>query len=216
MTSNKHTSGYLIGNRERYQPTPGRIARRRLLINLTKYILPVVALILLGLIALWPDIRTAATKAQMSIANVSGEVEGGKLVDARYNGIDQNGRPYTVTAATAWQVTADRVDMTLPKGDIALENGNWLMLTSKNGTFIQRTNQLDMVHDVTLYRDDGTVMHTEGAIIDMKAGAVAGTQPVHVEGPFGTLDAQGFTVLDKGTSIDFQGPAHVLLNGGTH
>jgi len=30
------------------------------------------------------------------------------------------------------------------------------------------------------------------------------------------LDAQGFTVLDKGSAIDFTGPAHVVLNGTEH
>jgi lipopolysaccharide export system protein LptC len=39
---------------------------------------------------------------------------------------------------------------------------------------------------------------------------------VHVEGPFGVLDAQGFAVMDKGNAIDFSGPAHVILNGVSH
>ena len=36
----------------------------------------------------------------------------------------------------------------------------------------------------------------------------------HAEGPFGTLDAQGFVLVDKGAVIQFQGPAHMVLNGG--
>ena len=39
---------------------------------------------------------------------------------------------------------------------------------------------------------------------------------VHAEGPFGVLDAQGFTVMDKGAAIDFPGPAHLVLNGTDH
>jgi lipopolysaccharide export system protein LptC len=90
------------------------------------------------------------------------------------------------------------------------------MLTSKEGTFMQHLNQLDLVKDVTLYRDDGTTMHTQSASIDVKAGAAAGSEPTHVEGPFGVLDAQGFTVMDKGTAMDFPGPAHLVLNGAGH
>ena len=67
--------------------------------------------------------------------HIAGEVEGGRLIDARYNGVDEKGRPYTVTAATAWQIDPERVGLTMPKGDITLENGTWLMLTSKTGTF---------------------------------------------------------------------------------
>ena len=171
---------------------------------------------LLALIALWPEIDAATTKARLTIGHASGEVEGGKLVDARYNGVDEKGRPYTITAATAWQIDPERVGLTLPKGDITLENGTWLMLTSKEGTFMQHLNQLDLVNNVTLYRDDGTTMHTNSASVDLKAGAAAGSEPVHVEGPFGVLDAVGFTVMDKGTAIDFPGPAHVVLNGTEH
>jgi lipopolysaccharide export system protein LptC len=213
------TGGYLMGaasTRDRRPPTPGRIARRRFLITLTKWVLPLAAMGLLSMIALWPEIDAATTKARLAMNHVSGEVEGGKLIDARYNGIDERGRPYTVTAATAWQIDAQKVGLTLPKGDITLENGTWLMLTSKQGTFVQGTNQLDLVKDVTLYRDDGMTMHTESASIDTKAGAAAGSQPVHVEGPFGVLDAQGFAVMDKGNAIDFSGPAHVIMNGAGH
>jgi lipopolysaccharide export system protein LptC len=213
------TGAYLLGGasiRDRVLPTPGRIARRRFVINLTKWVLPVAALALLSLIALWPEIDAATIKARLALAHVSGEVEGGKLIDARYKGVDEKGRPYTVTAATAWQIDPQKVGLTLPKGDITLENGTWLMLTAKQGTFVQQLNQLDLVKDVTLYRDDGTTMHTESASIDVKAGAAAGSEPVHVEGPFGVLDATGFTVMDKGNAIDFAGPAHVILNGAGH
>jgi lipopolysaccharide export system protein LptC len=213
------TGGYLLGGastRDRVLPTPGRIARRRFVINLTKWVLPLAAMGLLALIALWPEINAAATKARLAMAHVSGEVSGGKVIDARYNGVDEKGRPYTLTAATAWQINAQQVGLTLPKGDITLKNGTWLMLNSKEGTFIRGLNQLDLVKEVTLYRDDGTTMHTESASIDMKAGAAAGSDPVHVEGPFGVLDARGFTVMDNGNAIDFPGPAHVVLNGAGH
>jgi lipopolysaccharide export system protein LptC len=215
----RHTGGYLLGAsgpRDRVPPAPGRMARRRFLITLTKFVLPMAAMALLASIALWPEIEEATLKARLSMNHITGELDGGKLLDARYNGVDEKGRPYTVTAATAWQINPERVGLTMPKGDITLENGTWLMLTSKEGTFVQHLNQLDLVKDVTLYRDDGTTMHTESASIDVKAGAAAGSEPVHAEGPFGVLDAQGFTVMDKGTAIDFPGPAHLVLNGAGH
>jgi lipopolysaccharide export system protein LptC len=89
------------------------------------------------------------------------------------------------------------------------------MLQAKQGVFMQHSNQLDLSHDVVLYRDDGTTMTTSSAAIDLKNGAAAGGEPVHVEGPFGILDAQGFTLLDKGSTIQFPGPAHLVLNGAS-
>lgn len=219
MSSTPHRTGdYLLNPpaRERRPPTPGGIARRRFMITVTKWLLPAVALVLLASIALWPEIEAATSGARLAMKNISGRVEGGSLIDARYNGIDQKGRPYTLTAATARQVGPVRYALTLPKGDITLENGTWLMLSSLNGTYFQDANQLDLVNNVTLYRDDGTVMHTASATLDLKQGAAMGSQPTHAEGPFGVLDSRGFTVMDKGTSIDFTGPAHVVLNGAGH
>jgi lipopolysaccharide export system protein LptC len=215
----RRTGGYLTPSgtgRSRSLPKPRRIARRRFLITVTKWVLPLAAVTLLGLIAMWPQLDRATSRARVTLGHLSGEVEGGRLIDARYNGVDDKGRPYTMTAATARQIDAERVGLTMPKGDITLENGTWMMLTSKEGTFLQHLSQLDLVKDVTLYRDDGTTMHTSSASIDLKAGAAAGSEPVHVEGPFGVIDAQGFTVLDKGTAIDFTGPAHVVLSGTDH
>jgi lipopolysaccharide export system protein LptC len=215
----RHTGGYLLGAsgpRDRMPPAPRRIARRRFVINLTKWVLPVAATALLASIALWPEIQVSATRTRLAMNHVAGEVDGGKVIDARYNGVDEKGRPYTLTAATAWQIDPERVGLTSPKGDITLVNGTWLMLTAKQGTFMQHLNQLDLVTDVTLYRDDGTTMHTQSASVDLKAGAAAGSDPTHVEGPFGVLDAQGFTVMDKGSAIDFPGPAHIVMNGAEH
>ncbi len=203
------TGAYLraaAGLRYRVPPPPNRIARRRFTIALAKWILPLIAVVLLASVALWPEVQRMTSASRLAMSHISGEVEGGKLIDARYNGVDEKGRPYTLTAATAWQIDPERVGLTMPKGDITLENGTWLMLTSKTGTYMQHLNQLDLVEDVTLYRDDGTTMHTHSCV-DRPEGRRRGglAMPMHVEGPFGVLDAKGFTVMDKGNVDRFPG-----------
>jgi lipopolysaccharide export system protein LptC len=202
-------------NRIRRLPTTRHLARRHILITLTKLLLPALALALLASIAVWPEFDRAKEQALLALRHVSGEIEGGQLIDARYHGIDEKGRPFTLTAATAQQAGPERINLTMPKGDITLQDGTWLMLQAKQGVFIQHANQLDLSHDVTLYRDDGTTLVTASASIDMKNGVAAGSEPVHAEGPFGILDAQGFTLLDKGSNIQFAGPAHLVLNGAS-
>jgi len=196
--------------------TQRHLTRRHLAITLAKLVLPALALALLATIALWPEFDRATDEARAAFRRMRGEIQGGQLIDASYHGIDDKGRPYTLTAATAQQVGPERFNLTVPKGDITLRNGTWIMLQAKQGVFIQHSNLLDLSHDVTLYRDDGTTLVTASASIDPKAGAAAGADPVHAEGPFGTLDAQGgFTLLDKGANIQFAGPARLLLNGAS-
>ena len=196
-------------------PDPGGLARRRVVINITKWLLPAVALVLLSTIALWPQIGRMSDSARIAYRRMTAEVGGATVTDARYRGIDEHGRPYTLTAVTAQQDGPDRINLTTLKGDITLGDGTWLMLQSKQGVFLQHSGQLDLSHDVTLYRDDGTTLTTASASVDLKNGAATSAEPTHAEGPFGTLDAQGFTLTDKGAAIQFAGPAHLVLNGAS-
>ena len=199
----------------RRPPSPSGIARRRLLIRLTKFLLPLAALGLLALIALWPELDRAKDHGRLTFSQFSAEVDGAKLTDARYRGLDAEGRPYTITAKTAKQMTPERVNLTTPVADVTLKDGGWLQVQSKDGVYLQHAESLDLSHEVILYRDDGTTMTTQSASIDLKNGAGAGSEPVHVEGPFGTLDAQGFLLTDNGAAIQFTGPARLVLNGAS-
>jgi lipopolysaccharide export system protein LptC len=210
------TGGYLsvVSRRvARRVPTTRGLARRRWLIRTSKFLLPAAAALLLTSIALWPEFEQATDKARIVLGGLHATIDGARLTDAHYNGVDERGRPYTVTAATASQRDAEQVDLTVPNADMILENGTWINVKSKQGVFMRKAQQLDLSHDVVLYRDDGTTMTTSSASVEMKAGAASGAAPTHVEGPFGTLDAAGFTTVDKGAAIQFWGPVAVTLNG---
>ena len=153
--------------RVRHSPTSSGIARRRLVITLTKWLLPAIALMLLASIAVWPEIERATDTARIAIRRMGSEIEGARLTDARYHGVDEQGRPYTLTADMAEQAGTDRINLTIPKGDITLGNGTWLMVQAKHGVFLQHSNQLDLSREVTMYRDDGTTLTTASASIDL-------------------------------------------------
>jgi lipopolysaccharide export system protein LptC len=157
------TGGYLaIESRRVARPvlTRGGLLRRRLMINASKFVLPAAAIVLLSSIALWPEL--GADRTRISIHGFTATVDGGRLTDARYNGIDEHGRPYTVTEATAIQRDADRVDLTSPDGDMTLQNGTWLNVKSKLGVYMRKEQQLDLSRDVVMYRDDDGHRGDEG------------------------------------------------------
>jgi lipopolysaccharide export system protein LptC len=196
--------------------TPRGIARRRLLVNWTKRLLPLAALMLLAVIAFWPQLSVVGDISRVAFRRVTITPDGGKLSDARYRGVDQRGRPYTLTAVTAMQVNPERVNLAEPQADIQLESGVWMLLRSREGVYMQHQDLLDMSGDVTLYRDDGTTMRSKTATMNLKTGMVVGADTVSAEGPFGTLDATGYTLMDKGDIIQFSGPARLVLNGASH
>ncbi len=194
-------------------PTRAGLLRRRIMITLSKFMLPAGALLLLSSIALWPELNRAGDTARLVMHGLSATIDGARLTNAHYNGVDERGRPYTVTASTATQRGEDRIDLTVPNADMTMENGSWINVKSKQGVYMRKDEQLDLSKDVVLYRDDGITMTTDSATVAMKDGAASGSEVTHVEGPFGTLDATGFTTLDKGSAIQFWGPARLEMNG---
>ena len=204
----------LPSRQPRPTPTQASMARHGFMVSWTKRLLPVMALLLLASVALWPEIvRQTDLNSLGARHGMSGDLQAGKLVNMRYRGTDERNRPYTVTASQAAQDGPERINLVDPKGDMISENGSWTFGQSKDGVYIQHAGLLDMSHDVVIYRDNGITLRTQSAVMDLKTGAGAGNEATHAEGPFGTLDAQGFALVDKGAVIQFQGASRLLLNG---
>lgn len=201
--------------RARPMPTRRDLVGRRRTVLWSKRLLPVLALLLLGSVAMWPEIAPLIDGSRISLrrGGLSADVQAGKLLNVRYHGIDVRSRPYTVTAEQAVQVGPERVNLVQPKGDVVSENGSWTYTESRDGVYIQHAGLLDMSGDVALYRDNGVVLHTQSVAMDLKAGAASGDQATHAEGPFGMLDSQGFALVDKGNVIQFDGKSRLVLNG---
>ncbi|MBV9539193.1 MAG: LPS export ABC transporter periplasmic protein LptC [Acidisphaera sp.] len=205
-----------VGAIARRAPSAGGMARRRLLVRAAKIVLPVLALAILTVMVLWQDLIGDPTRARFSYRRGLLEAVSGQIADPRYRGIDERNRPYSVTASSATQHGPELFDLVEPKADVTLENGAWMMVTARNGVFVQHRNVVDLSGNVTIYRDDGTTLQTDAATVDLKAGAASSASMTHVEGPFGTLDAQGFAALDRGDVVQFPGPGHLLLNAAKH
>lgn len=207
----------LEGRRARQEISRRRIRLRRFTVLTAKLGLPLLAVLLLSAIVLWPEFDRLSDRTRTSFRRVfSLDAESGRMLDPHYKGVDERNRPYTITAAWATQATATRIDLGDPKGDLVLESGNWLQVEAREGVFIQRAELLDLSQDVVMYRDDGTVLRTQTAAIDIKQGAASSEDKTHAEGPFGVLDSQGFTLTDKAGTVQFQGPAKLVLNGASN
>ncbi len=197
-----------------WQPSPGYLARRRAMVQIAKYGLPIAALLLLGSIVLWPEISRTIERGRATWRRLTMiEMEGGQMSAPRYRGFDDQNQPYMVSATSAVQVGEDRYNLRAPRGDLTLRNGTWVQVQAKRGVYYQHGNELDLSGDSTLYKQDGTIMTSATATMDMKKGAATSSDYTHAEGPFGTLDAEGFTLVDKGNVVQFHGPAKLVLNG---
>ena len=203
-------------SRARRAYTRGSILRRRVMVRLLKYLLPLGALALLSAIVLWPEFEREGENARLSFRRMSRVApDSVRVVDPRYQGVDEQGRPYNVTAFTASQQgSTNVVDLDAPRGDLMLSGGGWMLVESRNGRFDRTANILDMKGDVTIWQDDGTLIETQEARVDVKGGNAEGDRPIAAQGTFGTVTGEGFRLRDRGAVVVFTGNARAVLEGG--
>lgn len=201
------------GRRQLRMPTAADLARRRSMLDAAKWVLPSLALLLLGSIAVWPEISRLMNQNRAAIREMAKmKVETGKMEGAVYRGLDVHGRPYMITARVTHQMGPDRVNLTAPEADIFLSGSGWVEARADKGVYMQHEQTLDLRGHVVLYRDDGTLMNGPSANIDLKQSVVASDDGVHAEGPFGVLDAQGYFLDQHAGILQFTGPQRVIRN----
>jgi len=189
-------------------------------VQVAKVMLPVAAVVLIGLVVLWPHLRTEDLRFRIGFAALKSNIDGDpNLLNPRYVGTDDDNQPYAVTADIAKKLDGEgqavRIGLELPKADITLKDGTWLVLTAENGVYAREQKTLDLAGSVNLFHDSGYEFRTEKALVDLSKGVAEGSVPVRGQGPFGTLDAaEGFRLLNKGRTIVFLGKSKMVLQPG--
>jgi lipopolysaccharide export system protein LptC len=221
------------GGSFRRVPNAHEIARRRRLLRWTKWVLPAGALLLLASIAAWPELERSMNSARLGLRQAAQiRVDSGRMLGARYRGLDGRDRPYMITAdeaqqaaqqpgpsagaqpagTTAASASGDRINLIRPVADTLSSGGSWIRISAQDGVYMQHSQLLDLTRDVMLYRDDGIMMTGPVADLDLRRGIVASKDWVHAEGPFGMLDAQGYLMSQRDGLAQFRGPARLVLN----
>lgn len=186
-------------------------------VHAMKVLLPMVAIVLIAVILAWPHLRTKDVRFRIGFSALkAGAAEETNMVNPRYVGADKDKQPFTVTADLARNAvqSAAVVELEMPKADITLKDGTWLVLTAEQGVYGRATQVLDLSGAVNLFHDQGYEFKTQKARIELEKGMASGDQPVRAQGPFGELEAEGFRIVDKGDTIYFLGRSKAILLPG--
>jgi lipopolysaccharide export system protein LptC len=186
-------------------------------VSVAKVVLPLIALVLVSVVAAWPHLKPKNERFRIGVSNLAAtEGEDPNMVNARYVGTDEQDRPFTVTADYARRggSKTPTVELEMPKADLTLEDGTWLVLTAKTGVYDQAAKTLKLAGAVNLFHDLGYEIRTDAADVDIGKGMASGRDPVAGQGPFGELRAQGFQLKDRGKVIVFTGRAYLLFYPG--
>ncbi|CCQ75137.1 LPS export ABC transporter periplasmic protein LptC [Magnetospira sp. QH-2] len=193
-----------------------KVAHYSRMVSVLKILFPIIAVVLMALIAVWPHIQPEDNRFRIGIASMEvGDVDQVGMVNARYLGADDEGRAFSVSADLARNLDGgtERVELEMPKADITLRDGTWLVLTANSGLYSQDAKSLDLKGAVNLFHDTGYEIRTSVARVDLNRNQASSDQPVVGQGPFGDLQAQGFEILDRGRTIQFTGKTKIVIRG---
>ena len=186
-------------------------------VRVMKLALPLVALTIVAVLVIRmsmgnPSTQNLAAHPQDAAAQKTtpGQIE---LIGPKYQGVDNENRPYTVTAdkATRDVNAPDNIQFTNPEADITLTNKTWLAAKAKSGSLNHVSGTLVLTDEVSIYHDSGYELHAQDMHIDLKNKTASTALPVHGQGPIGTIEGQNMTIQDQGNIIVFGGPATLVL-----
>jgi lipopolysaccharide export system protein LptC len=185
-----------------------RWRRRSRVIGALRILLP--GLILLILAGLAGMIAYNSFMAQPVATGSSNEPI--RLVNPRFVGRDDRGRPFVLIAASATRDPQDYQKVYLDKPALVLdeEGPDPLRITAAKGIYHEATRKLEVSGGVRLAGARGA-FDTAESLFDTHTGELVGSGPVHGLGPLGEIDAKSYGVYDKGARMVFKGGVHTRL-----
>lgn len=189
-------------------------ARYSRFVGTMKVLLPLTAAAIAGLILAWPGVHDEPQEIALTFAETnSTDAETPGMANARYVGTDANNRPFLVTADEALQDPGkpDLVDLVALQADMTLDNGVWMSVMASSGQYDRAQQTLQLAGPVNIFSDAGYEFHTESARIDLQNNIAESDQPVRGHGPFGTLSADSFRVIDQGQRLLFRKNVRMII-----
>jgi lipopolysaccharide export system protein LptC len=136
------------------------------------------------------------------------------MVMPKLTGVNDEGLPFVVTAASAVQESrgSDIVRLEDVAADITLREG-MVHVEAAHGTVDTRQHLLDVSGGIRLTSDAGYNARTPAAKADLKAGTVRGENGIEATGAFGRITADRFTMNRATRQLRFTGNVRMVLNG---
>jgi lipopolysaccharide export system protein LptC len=209
--------GTAPGGLRRIAPKPGqkrRLQRRVTSVRVLKVALPLVMVLTLGYLGYWwlqsRSNVVDATIIQESQSNAESIVT---VNTVKYDGKDDRGRPFSITADSASHAEDDdrHISLKKPVADITLKSGSYVAVIANDGVLDRDSDIVTLTGDVTLFHDNGLSFQTNSATVNLKAKTAEGHETVEGQNGDGNLVSQGFRVLDDGDTIHFTGKAHMKI-----
>lgn len=164
-----------------------------------KVVLPMSAILLIGLIFLVGRDRFESTPTQQVI-NAAALGAGLKLENPRFAGVTSDGDPFVVTALSALPDGAmpDRIELEEPKAELRLDDGSSVNVESISGEMFREQELLNLEGEVILRTSDGYRADAPRVELDLEKRIAVLPQSVVATGPRGAIEADRLRIEQFG------------------
>lgn len=185
-----------------------------------KVVLPIAALLMVGLIFVIGRERGAATDL-FTAEELARLGAGLKLDQPRFAGVTDAGEPFVLKADWALPDSAmpEEIQLENPTAEVSLQDDRQIAGAARYGLMERSARTLTLTGGVRLETSDGYQFETEMLRVETEARAASTATPVTGTGPQGRIEAGSFRVRQVGernsdTVIWFENGVRVLFNPG--
>ncbi len=189
-----------------------KLARRTKAVAYGKYALMSLAGILVLVVFIVPALHDDSGGARIVFTNIQeGETGQPEMTKPRFQGLDSNDQPYEISASVAKQQDETTVWLDDLQASLTMSSNDWLMLLTDEGLFNRQKNTLHLPGQVQGFYGDGYEMRSSNVWVNVKQSTAQGEQDVSMQGPLGTLKADGFKIESSKQRILFAPNVKVTL-----
>lgn len=179
-----------------------------------RLVLPLIALAIITLLFAWPEMdETIEPLAREQILPDVPSAQN-ELLKPRYESLDKDQQPFTVTAEKAAQDqnNPELILLDKPTADLLMKDGTWLAAKADDAIYEQNAEKLQLRGNVHLFHDAGYQLETEELRVNLATQEAFSDMDVQAQGPEGIINSIGLEAHGENNIVIFKGPATMTLN----
>lgn len=202
--------------------------RHTLRVNILRWTLPVLGVLVLIAVVAWPAIKefqinraseNSKTRLKVEAVSMSKDMEL-QVSHPEYSGLDDKNRPYVITADRVIQqgIKADtEMNLEKPVATLTLnrETKDNVSLKAETGFYDPKVKTLQLGGPVQLTHSNGYTLDMQDLFVDLAKGSSISNNPVSGSGPAGQLSGESMELRDRGNHIILKGRSKIILNAGS-
>ncbi len=191
-----------------------RQARRHTwFVRVMRLALPVVAVASFASYTMGVGLKFKAGSGTVSTGPVAVSTENLTMSNPRYEGFNKDGSKYDVTAKTATQDLRNQgpVGLNEIEGRLVQANQSVIKLTSKRGSFDNKSSQLELMDEIKIRGEDGMRADLARATLFLKENRIVSKEPVALDMTAGQIRANEMELLQSSRQVIFSNGVRTRL-----